>query len=51
MDNFLEKEIIRIRKLVGDNAQVVCIHLTQRHMLACSSVRRLEPFLGELTAL
>lgn len=26
MDNFSEKEIIRIRKLVGDKAQVVCVY-------------------------
>jgi GMP synthase (glutamine-hydrolysing) len=27
MENFTEKEIVRIRKLVGDKAQVVCVAL------------------------
>lgn len=49
MENFTEKEIIRIRKLVGENAQVVSIiHTRSRGFLLTSC--RLEPSRVELIA-
>jgi hypothetical protein len=49
MENFTEKEIVRIRKLVGETAQVVSVSI-YASLQIYSQASRLEPSPAALTA-